>query len=413
MGRPRTLGLAAAGLTAVVAIAACSSSGSSSSSSSSASAGTTASSAATTSGSAADTPSTAASGVTAASGSGYAIGVTIPLTGSAASFGVEAEGGMNIALNQINAAGGIDGHKLSLDYEDDQLVPATAATDIQDLAGKGVQLVLTGGSSVVEGELPGIAQHNMLLVNVAAQDDTFLTNSDYFTFIPTNDEELGQLAKLVYTQRHLPKVAVIHSDDAYGASAAAAFISGYKALGGTVTDEEEHPEGTTDYSTYLIKIRASNPQGLVILSNTGEIGHIIAQSRQLGLTVPLFGADSALSPGDITTAGSAMDGVEGVSVNFSPSSSAAAKTFATTFQQQNKVPANSYAAICYTTVMELAKAIGSVGSDNPAKISAYLHAVKSVPTLLGTATAVPGKPVITYPIYEWEYTGGAVTALKS
>jgi branched-chain amino acid transport system substrate-binding protein len=253
----------------------------------------------------------------------------------------------------------------------------------------------------------------MLLVNVAAQDDIFLTNSRYFTFIPTNNMELGQLASLVYTQRHLTKVAVIHSNDAYGASASAAFISAYKALGGTVTDEEEHPEGATDYSTYLIKIKASNPQGMVILSNTGEIGHIIGQSRQLGLDVPLFGADSALSPGDIQTAGAAMNGVEGVSVNFSPASSAAATAFANTFKQKYKVPANSYAAICYIAVNELAKALQSAGSDDPAKVSAYLRSVKSVSTILGTATAVPGKPVITYPIYEWLYTGNAITALKS
>jgi branched-chain amino acid transport system substrate-binding protein len=390
MGRPRTLGLTITGLTAVAMLAACSSSSSS----------TAANSTATTGGS-------------SSTSSAYTIGVTIPLSGSAASFGVVSSGGMNIAAAEINAAGGINGHKLVLKYEDDQLVPATAATDMQDLASSKVSLVLTGGSSVVQAELPAAAQHDMLLVNVAAQDDIFLTNSRYFTFIPTNNMELGQLASLVYTQRHLTKVAVIHSNDAYGASASAAFISAYKALGGTVTDEEEHPEGATDYSTYLIKIKASNPQGMVILSNTGEIGHIIGQSRQLGLDVPLFGADSALSPGDIQTAGAAMNGVEGVSVNFSPASSAAATAFANTFKQKYKVPANSYAAICYIAVNELAKALQSAGSDDPAKVSAYLRSVKSVSTILGTATAVPGKPVITYPIYEWLYTGNAITALKS
>jgi branched-chain amino acid transport system substrate-binding protein len=390
MGRPRTLGLTITGLTAVAMLAACSSSSSS----------TAANSTATTGGS-------------SSTSSAYTIGVTIPLSGSAASFGVVSSGGMNIAAAEINAAGGINGHKLVLKYEDDQLVPATAATDMQDLASSKVSLVLTGGSSVVQAELPAAAQHDMLLVNVAAQDDIFLTNPRYFTFIPTNNMELGQLASLVYTQRHLTKVALIHSNDAYGASASAAFISAYKALGGSITDEEEHPEGTTDYSTYILKMKASNPQGLVILSNTGEIGHIIAQSRQLGLDVPLFGADSALSPGDIQTAGNAMNGVEGVSVNFSPASSAAATAFANTFQKDYKVPANSYAAICYIAINELAKALQSAGSDNPAKVSAYLRSVKSVSTILGEATAVPGKPVITYPIYEWLYTGNAITALKS
>jgi branched-chain amino acid transport system substrate-binding protein len=396
MGRPRTLWLAMAGLTVLGTLAACSSSSSVSSSGSSSTAG-----------------AGAGSGSSSSSGGTWTIGVTIPLTGSAASFGVEAEGGMNIALAQINAAGGVDGHKLALKYEDDQLVPATAATDMQDLAASGVKIVLTGGSSVVEAELPAAAQHGMLLVNVAAQDDIFLSNPHYFTFIPTNNMELGKLAALVYTQRHLTKVAVIHSNDAYGASASSAFIGAYKALGGTVTDEEEHPEGTTNYSTYLLKIRASNPQGLVILSNTGEIGHIVGQSRQLGLSVPLFGADSALSPGDIQTAGAAFEGVEGVSVNFSPSATAAGTAFASTFMQQNKVPANSYAAICDIAVTELAKALGSAGGEDPTKVSAFLHSVNGVPTMLGDATAVPNEPVITYPIYEWLYTGGKVTALKS
>jgi branched-chain amino acid transport system substrate-binding protein len=395
MGQSRRLWLAMAGLTVLATLAACSSSGSSSSASS--------------------TPGTGSSSTSgsSASGSAYTLGATIPLTGSAASFGVEAEGGMSIALAQINAAGGVDGHKLSISFLDNQLLPATSVTDMQELSGQGIKIVLTSGSSILESELPVAAQHDMLVVNVGAQDDIFLTNPRYFTFIPTNNMELGQLASLVYTQRHLTKVAVIHSNDAYGASASAAFISAYKALGGTITDEEEHPEGATDYSTYLIKIKASNPQGMVILSNTGEIGHIIGQSRQLGLDVPLFGADSALSPGDIQTAGAAMNGVEGVSVNFSPASSAAATAFANTFKQKYKVPANSYAAICYIAVNELAKALQSAGSDDPAKVSAYLRSVKSVSTILGTATAVPGKPVITYPIYEWLYTGNAITALKS
>jgi branched-chain amino acid transport system substrate-binding protein len=396
MGRPRKIWLALASLTVLATVAACSSASSGSNQ-------------------AADSATSASSSSSSASSGGgtYTIGATLPLTGSAASFGVEAEGGMNIAVAQINAAGGIDGHKLAVTYEDNQLLPATSVTDMQELAGNGIKVVFTSGSSILEAELPVAAQHDQLVVNVGAQDDIFLTNPNYFTFIPTNNMELGQLAALVYTQRHLTKVAVIHSNDAYGASASGAFISAYKALGGTITDEEEHPEGATDYSTYLIKIRASNPQGMVILSNTGEIGHIIAQSRQLGLDVPLFGADSALSPGDITTAGAAMDGVEGVSVNFSPASSAAGTAFANTFQQENKVPANSYAAICYIAVNEIAKAMASTGGDEPSKLSAYLRSITSASTILGEATAVPGKPVITYPIYEWLYTGGKITALKS
>ena len=99
MGRPRTLWLAMAGLTGLATLAACSSS----SSTSSATGGSTSSS--------------------SASSGAYTIGVTIPLSGSAASFGVVSSGGMNIAAAEINAAGGINGHKLVLKYEDDQLIP--------------------------------------------------------------------------------------------------------------------------------------------------------------------------------------------------------------------------------------------------------------------------------------------------
>jgi branched-chain amino acid transport system substrate-binding protein len=359
--------------------------------------------------SSADTSGAAASPV---SGDTITIGATLPLSGAQAASGTQLRGGMDIAVAEINAAGGAGGKKIVIDYQDDQIDPAKAVTEMQDLAGKGIKIVMSAGSAVIGAETPVAKDKGMLIANIAAQNDSVLLNDQVFSFIPTNDMELGSLATLAYTTKGLKNVAVIHTDDSFGNSAFEAFSSAYKALGGTIVDEEKHPSGTTSFSTYLIKIRSANPDGLVVLSETGEVGHIIANAKQQSLNIPILSSDPALGTADTATAGAAMEGVSGVAIRFDPTSSAQATAFAQKFKEANKVDAISYSAIAYVAIEMLAKALTSVGSDDPTKIRAYLQGVKNEPSLLGPVSAADGKPVLAFAPYNWTWEDGKVQALS-
>jgi branched-chain amino acid transport system substrate-binding protein len=348
-----------------------------------------------------------------ASGDTITFGAVLSLTGSAASYGQNARGGMDVAVDEINAAGGINGKKVVVDYEDNQLQPATAATAAQKLVGQGVKIIFTHGSSITAAITKVTSGKGVIVPNMAAQSDAVVADPQVYSFIPTNNMELGHLADMAYTTLKGRKLAVIHSDDDYGKSASAAVVDAFQKLGGTVVANESHPPGTTDMRTQLIKIQAATPDVTAVLSNTGEIGHIVQQARELKLGGELVGADSALSQNDMTTAGDAYNGFKGVAIRFDPDRNDLAKQFAAKFQAKVGAAPNNYAAISYEAVKAVAKAIGNNGGNvDVDKIGQYLLTMKNVDGTLGPMTFGSNR-VIEFPYYEWVIANGKITPLSA
>lgn len=337
------------------------------------------------------------------------IGAVLSLTGGAASYGEMAKGGLDLGVAEINAAGGVNGRPLEILYEDNQLQPATAATAAQKLTGEGVKVIFTHGSSITAAITKVTEGQDVILPNIAAQSDVVTAAEQVYSFIPTNSMELGHLADLAKS-RGAKTLAVIHSDDDYGKSASNAVIEAFEAGGGTVVANESHPPGTTDMRTQLIKIQAAAPDATAVLSNTGEIAHIVKQARELGLAGDVMGADSALSPSEFTTAGDAYNGFIGVAIRFDQEKNADAKAFAEKFEAEVGKPPNNYAAIAYEGIKLVAEGMKSAGGDDPQKIGAYLLTVKNVEGTLGTMSFLPNR-VIEFPYYEWIIKDGAVTPL--
>lgn len=338
------------------------------------------------------------------------IGAVLSLTGGAASYGEMAKGGLDLGVAEINAAGGVNGRMLEIRYEDNQLQPATAATAAQKLTGAGVKIIFTHGSSITAAITKVTEGKDVILPNIAAQSDIVTAAPQVYSFIPTNNMELGHLADLAST-RGATTLAVIHSDDDYGKSASTAVIEAFEAGGGTVVANESHPPGTTDMRTQLIKIQAAAPDATAVLSNTGEIAHIVKQARELGLAGDIMGADSALSPSEFTTAGDAYNGFIGVAIRFDQEKNQAAKEFAEQFEAAVGKPPNNYAAIAYEGIKLVAEGMKTAGGDDPQKIGDYLLTVKDVEGTLGTMSFLPSR-VIEFPYYEWEIKGGVVTPLS-
>ena len=351
----------------------------------------------------------AGSGAAAGSGGTINIGAVFSLTGSAASYGAMAKPGVQLAVDEINAAGGINGKKINISFEDNQLQPSLAATGAQKLLGENIKIIFTHGSSITAAIEKVTAGKDVLLANVAAQSDAVVANPQVYSFIPTNNDELGHMASLML-KRGDKTLAVIHSDDDYGKSASAAVEAAYKKDGGTVVDEESHPPGATDMRTQLIKIRGTNPSAIAVLSNTGEIAHIVQQARQLDIKAELFGADSSLSPSEFTTAGDSYNGYMGVAIRFDPTKNAAAQAFEQKFKASTGQEPNNYAAIAYEAMKQIGEGMKKADGDDPAKIGAYLMTIKNVDGSLGAMTMGADR-VIQFPYYDWIIKDGKVTAL--
>jgi branched-chain amino acid transport system substrate-binding protein len=339
------------------------------------------------------------------------LGAVIPLSGGQASYGEMAKGGLDLAVKEINDAGGVNGRQVVIEFEDNQGVPANSATAAQTLMGKGINKIFTHGSSVTAAIYNVTKDSDILLANMAAQSDAVIGASpQVYSFLPTNGMELGHLAELAYTKLGLKKLAIQSSDDDYGKSASKAVIDAYTALGGEVVAHEVHAPGTVDMRTQLIKIGDADPDALAVLANTGEIGQVFKQAKELGIDATLMGADSALSPSEIETAGEAMEGATGVAIRFDPTRSDAAAKFAADFEAANGKAPNNYAAISYEAARNVLAGIAA-GNEDPGPLGEYLLGVQGYDSILGEMSFNENR-IVEFPYYEWKFTGGEITPLE-
>ncbi|WP_460773695.1 ABC transporter substrate-binding protein [Microbacterium sp. GXF7504] len=332
-----------------------------------------------------------------------------PLSGASAAFGEASRGAVELALEDIAADGGIDGAELRVVYEDNELLPEASITAYQRGIADDPVAVMTAGSSVVLALHPLAEQDEIMIANVGAQSPALIAPDVPFVynFIPTSAAEAERLAERLVDDEGVEKVAVLATDNDYGKDTAAAFEAAFEAEGGTVAAHEIHDLGATDMRTQLTKIKAGDAEALVVVSNVGEVGYAVAQAKELGLDLPLYGFTYALSPDNFEIAGDAMNGLKGVAVSFLADNEIAA-SFAERYEEAYGTWPNVTAAVSYDTTMILADALRAVGADRAALID-YVSKVSDYEGVLGT-TKMTKERQSSFPLNEYVVENGEVTA---
>lgn len=330
-----------------------------------------------------------------------------PLSGASASFGEASRGGMELALEDIEAAGGV-GADLNVMFEDNELQAEASITAYQRASGKNPVAIMTAGSSVVLALNPLAEQDEILLANIGAQSPALIAPDLPFVynFIPTSAAEASRLADRMVNDDDITKVAVLAVDNDYGKDTSAAFETAFKKEGGSVSAHEIHALGGSDMRTQLTKIKASDAEALVLVSNVGEIGHAVAQTAELKLDLPLYGFTYALSPDNFEIAGDAMNGLKGVAVSFLNSNDKA-KSFAERYEKAYGVWPNVTAAVSYDSMMIIADGLREVGNDRAALIK-YVAGVKNREGIFGETTMTPERQV-EFPLNEYMIKDGEIT----
>lgn len=331
-----------------------------------------------------------------------------PASGSGAAFGEASRAGIELALEDIEAAGGINGGKLNVIFEDNELSPDATITAYQRRIGENPVAVMLAGSSTVLALYPFAEQDGIMIANNGAQTPQ-LISPDYpyvYNFIPTSAAEATRLAERMYADDGIRNVAVLATDNDYGKDTAAAFEEAFKAEGGAVAAHEIHAVGSTDMRTQLTKIRASGADALVIVANVGEVGHSVAQSSELALGLPVYGFTYALSPDNFAVAGDAMNGVKGVAVSFLGGGDIATD-FAKRFEDATGVFPNVTAAVSYDTTMILAEGLRQVGNDRAALMD-YVSKVKGHEGVLGTTSMMMPERQVIFPLNEFIVVDGEI-----
>ena len=223
------------------------------------------------------------------------VGEYASLTGKEASFGQQSHKGLVLAIEELNAAGGVLGKKLELITEDNQTKSGESATAVKKLISRDKVIALIGEvASGRSNEAAPIAQAAKIpMIAPAATNPSVTQTGDYIFRVCFIDPFQGTvMAKFAKDDLKAQKVAILASvSNAYSVGLAKFFKETFVANGGTVVVEKSFSEGDKDFRAQLTAVKAAGVDAIFVPSYYTEAALIARQARDLGLTVPLFGGD--------------------------------------------------------------------------------------------------------------------------
>ncbi len=357
----------------------------------------------------AESPKAAAPAEQRASEAGpIVIGTLGSLTGSEASFGTVVRDGIQFAVEEVNAAGGVKGRKVELrSYDTQGRIEESVAAAQRLLTQDRVVLLLgdvTSSGSLAIADAAQAARVPMVTPSATAPSVT--QKGDYiFRTCFIDPFQGGAMARFARETLKLERVAVLH--DAKNASSlglSEAFQEAFKKLGGTVVAVEAYAKGDTDYRAPLLGVKRAKPQALYLPGFYSEVGVIARQARELGLRQPLLGGDGWESDRIFDLAGGALEGAYYSSHYAEDNPAPELQRFITAFRARYGRSPEAASALGYDAARVALAAMQRAGSlDGPALRDA-IAATKDFPGATGTLTLDadrnPVKPAVILTIQE-------------
>ncbi len=305
-----------------------------------------------------------AQSTTPSSGGVVKLGFIGPLTGDAANLGQNAKTAVQLAVDEVNQSGGIQGKQLQMVYEDGQCNGTAASNAANKLMNVDqVPVILGGACSGETGAFAPAAKQAGVVVFSYCSSNPALSKAGIFRDYPSDAYQGSFGADYVYNTLGKRKAAVMFAKTDYGVGIKQVFENEFQKLGGTIVDEEGFDQGTRDLRTQLAKVKAAKPDIVYFVSMTDEAVVGIKQAGELGLKMPFFGGDGWDDPKIPKTTGSASNG---------DMYTVPKPTRLDDFKAQMKAKTGSDEVLtcspyAYDAVKLMAQVIGKVGTD-PAAI---------------------------------------------
>jgi branched-chain amino acid transport system substrate-binding protein len=319
------------------------------------------------------------------------VGEFASLSGKEATFGISAHEGTLLAVEGLNAAGGVLGRKLQLITEDDLSKAGEPATVVNKLIARdNVVAVLGEVASSRSLEAAPICQQNQIpMVSPASTNPKVTETGDYIFRVCFIDPFQGTvMANFDYKTLKARKVAVftdVKSD--YSKGLAKYFKECFVKLGGEITVELDFNGGDKDFKAQLTAIKASNPDAVFVPGYYTDVALICIQARQLELNVPLTGGDGWESDELVKIGQAAVEG-NYFSTHYAPDvATDQSRKFVADYRQRfkGKTP-DAMAALGYDSALILADALKRAGATDGPKLRDALAATKNFPGVTGVTT---------------------------
>lgn len=223
------------------------------------------------------------------------IGFIGPLTGDVAALGNDARVAAQLAVDELNAQGGIYGKKVELVVEDGGCDGKTASNAAQKLIAVDGVFAIIGG--LCSPETLSFAEYtnkqHIPVISYCSSAPSITDAGEYiFRIFPSDTYQGVFTARYIKETMRKNRVAVLYSNDEWGSAIQNIFVDEFKKLGGNIVGVESFAKDTRDMRTQLAKIKALNPEALYFLGFTEASVVGMKQIRELGITVPVVGGET-------------------------------------------------------------------------------------------------------------------------
>lgn len=312
------------------------------------------------------------------------------LSGRTSNFGQSTKAGVEMAADEINKAGGIDGRQIQILSEDDEGRPEKAATVVTKLIDQDRVIALLGevASGNTLAAAPKAQSSKVPMISPSSTNPAVTQVGDYISRVCFIDPFQGDvMAKFAANTLKAKKAAImLDFNSPYSRGLTEFFEASFKKLGGEIVNKQAYTQGDRDYKGQLTAIRSSNPDVIYVPGYYGEVGVIAKQAQQLDIKVPLLGGDGWDSTQLWDLGGESLNG-DYISNHYSVDDpSPAIQKFVADYRTRYGTVPDALAALGYDSMNVLADAIKRAGSTEGAKLKDAINATKDFPGVTGVIT---------------------------
>ncbi len=336
------------------------------------------------------------------SGDKIKIGGGFALTGDESSLDLPAANGAKLAVKEINAAGGVLGKPIDFIVHDSQYkMDVTAQTAKQFVEQDKVQAMIgyTDTDSVLASG-PTFQAAGIPFITVGATSPKIPSQVGDLMFLACFGDNVQAAAGAEYSLANFGKSAYLLWDKGveYTTLLGAYFKSRFTDAGGTIVLEDSYDDKATDFSAQIAKIKALSPQPdfYYLSAMPYNIGPLVKQMRDAGITGPIVGGDGYDTPDLVSVAGAASDNVffsTHALMDSSGGTEGIKKFMAAYNTEYGHDPENAFAALGYDTVYLMADAIKRAGSMDSKALKSAIETTKDFPGITGLITFTPDQHV--------------------
>jgi branched-chain amino acid transport system substrate-binding protein len=329
-------------------------------------------------------------GGSAADGEFIKVGEYASLSGNEAAFGRSSHRGTELAIEELNKAGGILGKQLKLFTEDTQSKEGESSTVVSKLISReGVIAVLGEVASGRSLEAAPICQRNKIpMISPSSTNPDVTKVGDYIFRVCFLDSFQGDaLARFALNTLKAKNVAIMSDvSSAYSLGLGEYFQNSFTKDGGSITSIQKYAKNDTDFNAQLTAIKTTNPDAIFVPGYYQEVGLIIRQARQLGIKAPLFGGDGWEAPELLDIAKEAAEGTYYTTHYSAEAKTPEVQNFVNAYRAKYNETPDAMAALGYDSAIVLADAIKRAGSVEGPKLRDALAATKDVKGVTGSTT---------------------------